>query len=1008
MLIIYNDYLDIKNQYNASLIIMVVENMLSNGISAMINGKQVHSRNGTVLEALIANGVEVPHVCYQPNLGPIQTCDTCIVEVNGKMVRSCSTNLSEGMSIDTVGLQVKALQVEATDRILHNHELYCTVCENNNGNCELHNTVHQLGIDQQKYPFEPKPYPVDDSNPFYVYDPNQCILCGRCVEACQDVQVNETLSIDWSLDRPRVVWDNNVPANDSSCVSCGHCVTVCPVNALMEKSMIGKAGFLTGIKEKPKRKMIDLVKYLEPTLGMKPVMTVSNIESAMRKSQIKKTKTVCTYCGVGCSFEMWTKGREILKVQPMPESPANGISSCIKGKFGWDFVNSPDRLTMPLIRDGDRFRKASWDEAIKFTARKLLEIKEKHGSDAIEFVASSKGTNEESFLVQKLARQVFGTNNVDNSSRFCQAPATTGLWRTVGYGGDSGSISDIFESELIIAVGTNTAESHPVLATRVKRAHKLNHQKLIVSDLRKHEMAERADIFLHPNPGTDLVWLSAVTKYIIDQGWEAKDFIGNRTSGFDEYRESLESFTLDYAEKITGISRNTLVKVAETIHSAKSMCILWAMGVTQHQGGSETSTSISNLLLVTGNYGRPGTGAYPLRGHNNVQGASDFGAMNAYLPGYQKVSDDVARKRFEDEWNCKLPSTPGIDNNTCLENIESGKIKSMYIVGEEIITTGSSTNYIREMLNKLEFLVVQDVFLSETAKHADVVLPAAVSLEKDGTFTNTERRIQRIYKMMEPMGQSKPDLEIVQMIAREVGFDWNYSHPSEVMDEAARVTPMFSGVSYDKLEGFKSMQWPTFPDGTDSPLLYEKEFHFPDGMAKFYPLKYTPPLVVDGEFDLHLNNGRLLEHFHEGNETYRSPGIKEKVPTTFVEISPELAKERGIENGEEVRLSSRWGNLKTRVLITERVSGKEMYMPMNDQGDAGVNILTSRLMDPTAHTPAYKELPVKMEKVSGVKPHVPLPKTNPRYGHPKPQVSVRVEDKWKRQDYNSLVTEGGE
>jgi formate dehydrogenase major subunit len=775
----------------------------------------------------------------------------------------------------------------------------------------------------------------------------------------------------------------------------------------MEKTMIGKAGFFTGIREKTKKKMIDLVKNLEPTVGMKPVMAISNVESAMRKSRIRKTKTVCTYCGVGCSFEMWTKGREILKVQPMPESPANGISTCIKGKFGWDFVNSRDRLTKPLVRDGDHFRTASWDEAIKAVANGLANVREKYGGDAIEFIASSKGTNEESFLMQKLARQVFYTNNVDNSSRFCQAPATTGLWRTVGYGGDSGSISDIYRSDLIIAVGTNTAESHPVIATRVKRAHKINHQKLIVSDLRKHEMAERADIFLHPNPGTDLVWLSAVTKYIIDQGWADTKFIAGRTTDFESYRKSLEPFTLDYAERVTGIGRDTLVSVAETIHGAGSMCILWAMGVTQHQAGSDTSTSISNLLLVTGNYGRPGTGAYPLRGHNNVQGASDFGAMNAYLPGYQKVSDDNARRRFEEEWKCKIPASPGVDNNTCIEGIADGKIRSMYIIGEELVTTGSSTNYIREMLDRLDFLVVQDAFLSETAKHADVVLPASVSLEKEGTFTNTERRIQRIYKVMDPIGNAKADWEIIQMVAKQLGYDWNYKHPSEIMQEAARLSPIFAGVSYDKLVGFASQQWPVDQNGNDVPLLYKSEFHFPDGKARFYPLEYHPPLVVDSEFDLHLNNGRLLEHFHEGNETYRSPGIKEKVPNTFVEISPELAKERMIENGDEVRLTSRWGHLKTRVLVTERVTGREMYMPMNDPGEEGINILTSRLMDPTAHTPAYKELPVKMEKITGVEPHIPLPITNPRYGHPRPQVGVRIEEKWKRKDYRPIVNDGG-
>ncbi len=979
--------------------------MNTDKITFRVDGKILEGVTGqTILQALLGNGLDIPHVCYHPSLGPIQSCDTCMVSVNGKIVRSCSTTLEDGVTVELSGEKAAESRMEATQRLLHNHDMYCTVCDNNNGDCALHNTVHDLGIDIQKYPFEPKNYPVDDTNPFYVYDPNQCILCGRCVEACQDVQVNETLHIDWTRERPRVVWDNDVAINDSSCVSCGHCVTVCPVNALMEKTMIGRAGFLTGIKKDTKQKMIDIVKSVEPEIGMKPVMAISNIEAKMRESRIKKTKTVCTYCGVGCSFEMWTRGREILKVQPKPESPANGISTCIKGKFGWDFVNSVERLTSPLIRENGRFRRATWDEALELVSYKMTEVKTRYGGDSIQFIASSKGTNEEAFLMQKLARQVFGTNNIDNSSRFCQAPATTGLWRTVGYGGDAGSINDIYEADLVIAVGTNTAESHPVLATRVKRAHKLRGQKLIVADLREHEMSRRADIFIHPKPGTDLVWISAVTKYIIDKGWEDRNFIKNRVNNFDEFKESIDHFTIDFAQEITGISGEQIVKIAEYIHESKKTVVLWAMGVTQHQAGSDTSTAISNLLLVTGNYGRPGTGAYPLRGHNNVQGASDFGAMSAYFPGYQKVSDRAIREKFEKSWNCQIPEKPGFDNNTCLEGIRDSSIRAMYVVGEELAETGSDSGFIRDQLEKLEFLVVQDMFMSETAKFADVVLPSSASLEKDGTFVNTERRIQRIYKVFDPMEGSRPDWEIIQDIANRLDAGWNYSHPSEIMDEASSLTPMFSGVRYDRLEGFESLQWPVFPDGRDSPLLYQDRFNFPDGKAVLYPVKYSPPLSGDDEFDLHLNNGRLLEHFHEGNETYKSPGIRSKVPDTFVEVSPALAQERGLSTGDTVRISSKQGNVRVKVLVTDRVSGRELYMPMNSTGDSAVNQLTGRIMDPTAHTPAYKELPVKMEKISRIHGDSPLPKNNPRNAKPVPQIGIRIEEKWKRSDYEELAT----
>ena len=968
-----------------------------------IDGIQFNADQGkTILQIMIDNDIDIPHVCYNPALGAIESCDTCIVNVDGKYLRACSTKVKDGMQVKYNDSEVKSRQVEAVNRILHNHDLYCTVCENNNGDCALHSAVDTLSVTRQKYPFTSKGYEVDSTNPFYRYDPDQCILCGRCVEACQDVEVNETLHIDWSLERPRVVWDDGKAINDSSCVSCGHCVTVCPVNALMEKSMLEEAGYFTSLTRKAKYNLIEFGKDLEKPVGNGLIMKVSNIEAKMREEQIKKTKTVCTYCGVGCSFTMWTKGRKILKVQPEVESPANGISTCIKGKFGWGFVNSDERLEYPLIRKNGEFVRASWDEAIKFAARGLKNASEEHGNESVMFIASSKGTNEESYLMQKLARQIFHNNNVDNSSRFCQAPATTGLWRTVGYGGDAGSIQDIYKSELVMIVGANTAESHPVLATRVKRAHKLNKQKLIVSDLRKNEMAERADIYLHPSPGTDIVLLSALSKYIIDKGWHDKEFIEKRVNNFEEYRKSLETFTLENASKITNIPEDQIIKTAEMIHSVKSMCILWAMGITQHSAGSDESTAISNLLLVTGNYGRPGTGAYPLRGHNNVQGASDFGSMPTYLPGYQPLKDDEAVKKFENAWHTELSRKPGIDNVSCIENIDNDKVKAMYVIGQEIASTGPDAGKTRDALERLDFLVVQDVFFSETARYADVVLPASVSLEKEGTFVNTERRIQRIYQVMEPYGETRPDWEIIQGIANSLGAGWHYSHPSEIMDEACSLSPIFNGVNYERLEGFKSLQWPMV-DGKDSEYLYADRFNFPDGKARFYPLSYRPPLSVSEEYPLHLNNGRMLEHFHEGNETFKTEGIKEKVPDTFLEISQKLADEYGINTGDYVRVTSKWGSIKLRALITERVSGNELYMPMNAASDeATVNLLTSYNRDPDSDTPSYKELPVKIKKLKG-NGGTPLPANNSRYGTPHPQKGIMVGEKWKRSDYVKLT-----
>lgn len=968
-------------------------------VKVSINGTvQAANADELLIDVINRCAVPVPQVCYHVQLGPVQTCDTCMVEVDGRLVRACATPVCDGMQIATKSAKAAAAQVEAFDRILSNHLLYCTVCDNNNGNCTVHNTTKLLAIEHQRIPFQPKPYAVDETNPFYRYDPSQCILCGRCVEACQNVEVNETLSINWEDPNPRVLWDSGSTIGESSCVSCGHCVTVCPCNALMEKSMLGHAGFLTSLKKSALSGMIDIVKGIEPETGYGTILQLSEAEESMREHRIRKTKTVCTYCGVGCSFDVWTKDRHILKIAP-EQGPANGISTCVKGKFGWGHINSADRLTSPLIRENGEFRKATWDEALALIAHRFSEIRSQTGPDSLAFISSSKCTNEESFLMQKFARAVIGTNNVDNCSRYCQSPATMGLFRTVGYGGDSGSIPDIEQADLILIVGSNTAESHPVIATRVKSSHKLNAQKLIVADIREHEMARRADIFLHPKPSTDLIWLNAISRYLLDNNLENKNFLEEWVHGLDEFRKSLEPFTMEAASHLTGLSVETLTTVAQMIAQAKRVCVLWAMGVTQHSQGSDISTAISNLLLITGNYMRPGTGAYPLRGHNNVQGASDHGSMPNSLAGYQSVDDPHVRARHEAAWKVKLPSSKGLDNHQMVEAIHQSKLKAMYIIGEEMSIVDSNANYVQAAFEKLDFLVVQDIFFSHTSSYADVVLPGAPSLEKDGTFTSTERRIQRLYEVFAPVEGCRPDWKIIRDLANEMGADWKYQHPSEVMDEIASLTPMFAGVNYQRLEGYDSLQWPVTADGCDEPLLYTKRFAFPDGKARLFPVSWTGPVDrPDDKYDLHLNNGRLLEHFHEGNLTYRTDGIRQKTPDVFVEVSPELAEERGIQSGTWVQLISRYGEVRVRALVTDRVSGYELYMPMNSI-ESAVNQLTSSHADPSTNTPAYKENSVYLKVLE--KGESPLPRNNFRFGHPTPQNGVEVERKWKRPDYRA-------
>lgn len=976
-----------------------------------------------LVEALTDEGHDgdFPSVCYHPALGSIQTCDTCLVEVDGEVVRACATPVRDGLDVTTTGPSAPARE-QAAQRLVRKHVLYCTVCDHNDGACPLKAGVEASGLTHETIGYRPKPYEVDDSHPFYRYDPDQCILCGRCVEACQDVQVTETLSIDWGSEDPRVLWDGGAPAGESSCVSCGHCVSVCPCNALIEKTMLGRHGLMTDWPTETRELAIDLVKDVEPTTGYLPLYDISKAEAAARMAVTDKAKTVCTYCGVGCSFDVETRGREILRVQPQLEGPANSISTCVKGKFGWDYVNAEDRLTVPLVRDGDRFRETTWDEALDVVARRLGEIVAEHGPDATGVIGSSKATNEEGYLTQKLARQVLGTNNTDNCSRYCQSPATVGLWRTVGYGGDAGSISDMERAELVLMVGTNTAASHPVIASRLRRAQKLNGQQHVVVDLRRHEMAQRAEVYLKPAPGTDLVWLSAVAKHVVDQGWQDEAFLRERVNGYDDYVASLAPFTLEHAEQRTGISAEDLRALAHRVAHAGSVVALWAMGVTQHHMGSDTSTAISNLLLLTGNYGRPGTGAYPLRGHNNVQGCSDFGVINTFFPGYQPVDDDEVRQKFERAWGRELPAEPGLDNHGMVDAAYDGSLKGLIVIGEELSLVDANAHYVQEALERLPFLVVSELFFSRTCEFADVVLPAAASLEKDGTFASTERRIQRLYEVMPPIGEAKPDWKILQLLADRMGYQWGFTHPGEIMAEVAGLTPLFAGVSYDRLEGYASLQWPVAADGTDTPLLYTDRFHFDDGRARLHPLEFREPTdQVDEEYPLHVNNGRTLEHFHEGNLTLRSAGLVQLVPDTYAEMTWRTAEEHGgLATGDWVRLISRRGELTVRVLLSDEVHDGELWVPMQA---AEINLLTSSVVDPDSHTPAYKEIAVRLERADGPDEvrggtrraadrarkgdrdtkgdpqGPPLPAHHHRYGHPTPQLGVKVALKWERADY---------
>ncbi|RCX01406.1 MULTISPECIES: formate dehydrogenase subunit alpha [Kosakonia] len=962
----------------------------------------VGPENVPLIDFLETCNITLPHVCYHPALDPLQTCDVCWVEQAGKLVRGCTLRSHDGLVINSLDSQARAAREEGMDRLLAKHELYCTVCEHNTGDCTLHNTMVDMHIPIQRYPYTRKPYVKDHSNPFYTYDPDQCILCGRCVDACQNVEVNETLSIDYTMEHPRVLWDGGNQIAGSSCVSCGHCVTVCPCNALLEKSMQPDAGPFTSMRQSLKRPLIDVIKVLENSTGAEIISGISVMDTALRQQEIKRTKTVCTYCGVGCSFEMWTRDRQLLKVQPVVDAPVNGISTCVKGKFAWDFINSPQRLTTPLIRENDRFRPASWEEALTLVASRLLQTRDQYGPDSIGFIGSSKGSNEEAYLTQKIARAIIGTNSVDNSSRYCQNPATEGLFRTVGYGGDAGTIDDLQQAELVIIVGSNTAENHPVIASRLKAAKKHRGQKWLVVDPRRHEMAERADLHLRIHPGSDLVWASAMARYMFDHGYDDAAFLAERVNQVDAYRESLTPFTLDYAAQITGIQEETLREAAELIGKAGSVRIMWAMGITQHSHGADTSTALSNLLLVTGNYGRPGTGGYPMRGHNNVQGASDFGCLKNFYPGYESVSDPQIREKWAKAWGVpaeRLSLNVGQDNFMMVELARKEVIRAMYVIGEETAFSDADAENVHQGFTNLDFLVVQDLFLSRTAQFADVVLPGCPSVEKEGSFVNTERRIQRFYPVMEPLGDSRPDWWILTQLAARMGHDWGYQHPQAIMAEVAGIAESFAGVSYSRLEGWKSQIWPVNADGSSTPLLYTERFKSPDGRATLYPLSWQPPAEeADAEYDLLLNNGRMLEHFQSTNQSGQGGRTTSLSPDWFVEISPQLANARSLQEGDWVKLISRRGEVEVPVVVTDRVQGKVLFISIH-QGKDGINQLTGEHHDPSVNTPAYKELAVRLETLDRPPLPDPLPKHNFRHGKRTPIDKVPVEEKWRREDY---------
>ncbi len=894
-------------------------------IKLTINERKVTAKKGeTVLEVALHAGIYIPTLCYDPELRPYGGCRLCMVEIDGMrgLVSSCTTPATNGMVVHTETERVNRSRRITMELIIANHYGDCFTCAKNQ-DCELLKIARYLGIEQEHIDRLRKGtqvLPMDKSHPAFIRDPNKCILCGKCVRACQEIAVVGAIDLAFRGYSARVATFGDKPIVDSICKSCGECVARCPTGALMPK---------------------------------------------WEKPPAKEVKTICPYCGVGCSIYLGVRDNKIVAVRGDPEGPTNKGSLCVKGRWGYDFINHPERLTAPLIRLPDVarqaghngkvqeiFREASWDEALKLVSRKLLELKQDHGADSIAALSSAKCTNEDNYAMQKFVRAVIGTNNIDHCARLCHASTVVGGIAAFGQGAMSNSYSDFEMTELFFVIGSNTTECHPVIGAIIKRRVKFDGAKLIVADPRSTELGEYATTKLVHKPGTDVALINGLMHVIIRDGLEDKEFIRERTEGFEDMRQLVERYTPKLVEAITGVSQTDLETAARLFGEARSACILYGMGITQHTTGTDNVKSVANLLLLTGNIGREGTGFSPLRGQNNVQGACDMGALPNVYPGYQRVDDPAVRMKFETAWGVKLSDHPGLTVTEVADAILRGDIKGLYVMGENPMLSEPHLEHTKQAMEKLEFLVVQDIFLSETAWLADVVFPAAAFAEKDGSFTNTERRIQGVRQAILPPGEAKSDWEIISLLAEKMGQPLDYHSASQITEEIASLTPIYGGVLFDRLD-HGGLQWPC-PNASHpgTSLLYQDGFA--RGRGKFHAVDYIPPAEsISKGFPLVLTTGRVLEHWHTGTMSRRSNVLSELNPNGVVEMSPSDALKLGLIEGDSVVVASKRGRVEAPLHITEELPPGVVFMPFHWH-EAAANILTNDALDPVAKIPEYK------------------------------------------------------
>ncbi len=883
-------------------------------ITLTIDNQKVEAREGmTVLEAAEAAGIYIPTLCADPDLEPYGACRLCVVEIERmpSLPSACTTPATDGMVVHTETPAVNHVRRTAIELLIADHPSDCLTCPKNQ-RCDLQKVAAYLGITKQPFPKTTRILSIDTSNPFFNIDLNYCILCGKCVRVCDEICGVGAIDLAFRGYETKVATFGDGLLIDSNCESCGACVDHCPVAAIIPKDT------------------------RQPT---------------------REVETTCLYCGVGCQMYLGIRQERVITVRGKREGTVNKGSLCVKGRFGIpEFIHHPERLTTPLVRQDGKLTEATWDEALDLIANRLANYER----DEVAVIASAKCTNEDNYIIQKFARAVLGTNNVDHCARLCHAPTVTGLATTFGSGAMTNSINEISDAACILAIGTNTTAAHPVIGEEIKKAVRQG-TKLIVANPREINLVRFADLWLQHNPGTDVALLMGMTRVIADEGLLDSSFIEERCENFDAFRESLKGFDLDFVERVTGVPGEKIVRAARMYATNSPATILYAMGITQHSHGTDNVIATANLAMLTGNIGKPSTGVNPLRGHNNVQGACDMGALPNVYPGYQSVADATIREKFEVAWGCSLPANPGLTLTEILDAAYQGKIKALYLVGENPVLSDPDATHVQEALAKLDFFVVQDVFLSETAQLAHVVLPAATFAEKNGTFTNTERRVQLVRKAVEPVGDAKADWWITCQIGQRMGSKgFDFTHPLEIMEEIARITPSYGGISYERLEN-GGLQWPCpTKEHPGTPILHTHQFT--RGKGRFIPLEYKPPVELpDEDYPLLLTTERSLYHFHTGTLTRKVAGLNILRSEELVEINAEDASALGIADGEMVKVISRRGKVVAKAKVTEASPEGVISMSFHF-AESPTNQLTNPALDPIAKIPELKVCAVRVEK----------------------------------------------